>query len=251
MYQRLVIGNKIIKLEEVDSTNNYMQQLILNQQNEIEGLVVTTKNQTSGKGLGGNVWHSEKDKNLTFSILLKPNCSIQNQFLISKAISLGVLDFLNDLGLKNVKIKWPNDMYIADKKIAGILIENSVRGNNIYQSIVGIGLNVNQTKFTSYTNNPTSIANEIGKQILSLDELLNQLLFFIERRCILLKTDKADFINKDYINNLYWLNEHRNFKTNNTIFQGTIIGINSIGKLQLKVVDEIKEFDLKEIEFDY
>ncbi|PJA07278.1 MAG: biotin--[acetyl-CoA-carboxylase] ligase [Flavobacteriales bacterium CG_4_10_14_0_2_um_filter_32_8] len=251
MYQRLVIGNKIIKLEEVDSTNNYMQQLILNQQNEIEGLVVTTKNQTSGKGLGGNVWHSEKDKNLTFSILLKPNCSIQNQFLISKAISLGVLDFLNDLGLKNVKIKWPNDMYIADKKIAGILIENSVRNGSIYSSVVGIGLNVNQTDFKSNINFATSIYNEMGKEYFQLDELLKQLLFFIERRYILLKTEKVNVINQDYLKHLYWINELRNFKTKNGAFKGSIVGINSIGKLQIKKSNSINEFDLKEIEFCY
>ena len=251
MYQRLFIGNKIIKLDEVNSTNNFMQQLVLKQQNEIEGLVVTTKNQTSGKGLGGNVWQSEKEKNLTFSVLLKPNSFIQNQFQISKVISLGVLDFLNDLGLEKVKIKWPNDIYIADKKIAGILIENSVRSNKIYQSIVGIGLNVNQTNFTSYKNSPTSILNEMGKAYLPLNETLNQLLFFIEKRYLLFKADKIELINKDYIKNLYWLNEHRNFKTNKIGFQGTIIGVNSIGKVQLQVGNSIKEFDLKEIEFDF
>lgn len=251
MYQSLFIGNKIIKLDEVDSTNNFLQQLLSNNKNEIEGLVVVAANQFSGKGLGGNVWKSEKDKNLTFSVLLKPNGFIQNQFLISKVVSLGVLDFLNNLGLEKVKIKWPNDIYVADKKIAGILIENSVRNNKIYHSIVGVGLNVNQINFTSYINSPTSIFNEMGKLCLPLNETLNQLLFFIEKRYLLFKADKIELINKEYIENLYWLNELRNFKTKNNSFQGTIIGVNSIGKLQLEVGNSIKEFDLKEIEFDY
>ncbi len=251
MYQSLFIGNKIIKLDEVDSTNNFLQQLLSNNKNEIEGLVVVAENQFSGKGLGGNVWQSEKGKNLTFSVLLKPNTLIQHQFLISKVISLGVLDFLNALGLESVKIKWPNDIYVGDKKIAGILIENAVRNSKIYHSIVGVGLNVNQTNFTSYLNSPTSIGTIFGSLNLPLDELLNQLLFFIEKRYLLLKANKVEPINKDYIKNLYWFNELRNFKTKNNSFQGTIIGVNTVGKLQLQVSNNIKEFDLKEIEFDY
>jgi BirA family transcriptional regulator, biotin operon repressor / biotin---[acetyl-CoA-carboxylase] ligase len=249
MYQRLFIGKKTIKLDEVDSTNNFLQQLILNNKNEIEGLVVVAKNQYSGKGLGSNSWQSEKNKNLTFSILLKLNILIKNQFIISKVISLGVLDFLNDLGINDVKIKWPNDIYVADKKIGGILIENSVRNNKIYNSIVGVGLNVNQINFDSITNSPTSIFNETGKEYLPLNELLNQLLFFIEKRYLLIKADNFDTINKDYLNNLYWYNEIRSFQIKGEKIVGFIIGIRPNGKIQLKINDKIEEFDLKEIRF--
>ncbi len=250
MYQRLFIGNKIIRLDEVDSTNNFLQKLISNKKDEIEGLVVVTKNQLAGKGLGKNRWISEKDKNLTFSILLKPNLLIQNQFLISKVISLSVVGFLKEFGLKNVKIKWPNDIYVGDKKIAGILIENSIRNSSIYNSVVGIGLNVNQINFDSGIKNPTSIIKETRKELLSLDKTLDQLLFFIEKKYLQFKSGKIEFIHQEYLNNLYWYNEMRNFKTKNDSFKGVIIGTNSIGKLKIKVLNNVQEFDLKEISFD-
>jgi BirA family biotin operon repressor/biotin-[acetyl-CoA-carboxylase] ligase len=248
MYQKLFIGNKIIKLEKTDSTNNFLQELISDNQNEAEGLVVIAKNQSSGKGQGGNVWYSEKDKNLTFSILFHPNFLVNNQFQISKSISLGIVDFLTNLGLTNVKIKWPNDIYIRDNKISGILIENSVRNNKIYNSIVGIGLNVNQTNFDSVINKATSIYNEIGDK-LALNDLLDRLLFFIEKRYLMLKTNKIKIIDKDYIEHMYRFNEIKYFQTNGKEILGTIVGISSIGKIQLKIEDKIEEFDLKEINF--
>ena len=132
MYQRLFIGNKLINLKEVDSTNSYLKQFLSDNNKEIEGLVVVTENQISGRGQKGNSWESEKQKNLTFSIYLKPNIVVHHQFLISKAISLGIIHFLGYLGLNNLKIKWPNDIYCENKKIAGILIENNIRENKIY-----------------------------------------------------------------------------------------------------------------------
>ena len=145
MYNRLFIGNNIISLEEVDSTNRYLKDYLLKDNNTIEGLVVVATNQHSGRGQKGNTWQSEQGKNLTFSIFIKPNIQVQAQFLISKAISLGIVDFLNDVGLSELKIKWPNDIFCKDKKIARILIENTLKGNNVSNSIIGIGLNVNQT----------------------------------------------------------------------------------------------------------
>jgi len=248
MYQGLFIGNKIVKLKEVDSTNSFMQQLLSNNEKEIEGLVVVADNQTSGRGQRGNEWHSLEGENLTFSILLKPNLLIEHQFLLSKVISLGILDFLKDIGVFNVKIKWPNDIYCGNNKIAGILIENSIRNNKVVNSVIGIGLNVNQVNFEEDIKHPTSIINEIDKSFL-LEEALNQLLFFIEKRYLALKSSKIEQIDFDYLNNLYWMNEQRNFIIKNSIEKGEIVGVALIGKIQIKINDEIKEFDLKEIEF--
>ncbi|PCI94764.1 MAG: biotin--[acetyl-CoA-carboxylase] ligase [Flavobacteriales bacterium] len=247
MYQRLFIGNKLINLKEVDSTNSYLKQFLSDNNKEIEGLVVATENQISGRGQKGNSWESEKQKNLTFSIYLKPNIVVHHQFLISKAISLGIVHFLGNLGLNNLKIKWPNDIYCENKKIAGILIENNIRENKIYSSIVGIGLNVNQTTFNS-DNNPTSIGNQIKKEH-NLEELLNQLLFFIEKQYIVLKSGNEDKINTSYLDNFYWLNETRSFKINNKLTEGIITGVDIIGKLQVEINKDVETFDLKEIEF--
>ena len=248
MYQRLFIGNKRINLEEVDSTNSYMKQLIFVNDNTIEGLVVVAKNQFEGRGQQKNIWESEKGKNLIFSIFLKPNIEVGNQFLLSKLVSLGIVDFLLDKELDNVKIKWPNDIYIKDEKLSGILIENSIKGNKIYNSIVGIGLNVNQINFPSAVCNPTSLKILKGLN-LDIEECLNELLFFIEKRYLMLKSGKIDLINKNYLEYLYWLNQPRKFLVSNEIVSGIIIGVYVTGKLQLKVNDKIEAFDLKEIEF--
>ncbi|PCJ25152.1 MAG: biotin--[acetyl-CoA-carboxylase] ligase [Flavobacteriales bacterium] len=248
MYDRLFIGNKLIELKEIDSTNAYMKQFISSNNNEIEGLVVITRHQLKGRGQKGNVWESKKGMNLTFSIFLKSNTLLQNQFLISKVISLGIIDFLDELGLKELKIKWPNDIYCGNKKIAGILIENTLKKNVVRSSVVGIGLNVNQTSFHS-KNEPTSIIKELGGNFLNLDQTLNQLLFFIEKRYIILKTGNEALINEDYLQHLYWINESRNFKIKEKVVSGRIIGVNSMGKLQIMVNKKTEEFDLKEIEF--
>ena len=248
MSERLFIGNKLVELETVDSTNAYIQERILKNEKEIEGLVVVSGYQSSGRGQRGNNWLSEKGKSLTFSILLKPNVQVKNQFLISKAVSLGIIDFLFNKGLRNTKIKWPNDIYLKDKKLSGILIENSIRGNRICNSIVGIGLNVNQTEFSSTLKGVTSLKNVLGIN-LDLKESLNEVLFFIEKRYLMLKTRKIDLINTDYLENLYWINEHRKFQINEITVEGIIVGVNSIGKIQIQIENKISEFDLKEIRF--
>ncbi len=249
MYERLFIGKKNVELDETESTNTYLQHLISNNEKEVEGLVVAAENQYSGKGQRGNSWHSERGKNLTFSIFLKPNVKVKNQFLISKSISLGIVDFLLNRGLNNVKIKWPNDIYCDNKKLAGILIENSVRGDKIYASIVGIGLNVNQIKFLSSLPNPTSLSNVLGIREIDISEALNELLFFIEKQYISLKEGKAELINAKYLKYLYWLNETKKFSINKKNVEGIIIGISPIGKLQVEIKGEVEEFGLKEIEF--
>jgi BirA family biotin operon repressor/biotin-[acetyl-CoA-carboxylase] ligase len=248
MYQRLFIGNKLVSLKEVDSTNVYLKLLLARNEAEVEGLVVVAENQYAGRGQKGNEWESEKGMNLTFSIFLKPNVLVKNQFLVSKIISLGIKDFLEDLGLLRVKIKWPNDIFCGNDKIAGILIENSIKGNRICNSVIGVGLNVNQTIFNS-KNKPTSVAKELNDNSFDLKDLLNQLLFFIERRYLLLKSDKENLINPDYLNAMYRINESNRFKIYNVELAGLIIGVTSSGKLQVKINEIIEEFNMKEIEF--
>ena len=248
MYNRLFIGNKLIQLDEVDSTNTYLQNLINNNEKEIEGVVVVADNQCLGRGQRGNSWSSESGRNLMFSIFLKPAIEVENQFLISKICSLGVIDFLKNKGLDNVKIKWPNDIYFRNKKLSGILIENSIKGNKIANSIIGVGVNVNQTKFSSSLTNPISLKKVLGEQ-LDLRKSLDELLFFIEKRYLALKAKKYDLIDAEYLNYLYWKNERRSFQVNGKRVEGIIIGVESIGRLQVEIDQKIEVFDLKEIEF--
>ena len=248
MFQRLFIGNKLVQLTSVDSTNSYIKKLLNEHKEELEGLVVSTDNQTNGRGQKGSSWKTDPGKNLTLSIYLKPNILVQNQFLISKVTSLGLVDFLENLGINNVKIKWPNDIYVGSKKIAGTLIENSIKGDKVYNSIVGIGLNVNQVKF-DLENNPTSVLKEIGGGVYDLKELFNQLLFFIEKRYMMINSPRESIVNRDYMEKLYWVNETKMFKVKERKVEGIITGVSSIGKLRIKINDKNEEFDLKEIQF--
>ena len=137
------IGSYIERVDELDSTNNYAASLLLTKRLP-DGSVIVANSQVGGRGQATNKWESEPDKNLTFSIILYPEfMEITKQFEISKAISLGIVDFLKDL-VDDVSIKWPNDIYIGSRKVAGMLMEYSIRKRKISSCIVGIGLNINQ-----------------------------------------------------------------------------------------------------------
>ena len=147
------IGTYIERIDQLESTNNYAASLLLTKRLP-DGSIIVTNSQIGGRGQGSNKWESEPDRNLTFSIILYPDfVEITKQFEISKAISLGVADFLQS-HVNDVSIKWPNDIYIRKAKVAGILLEYSIRRSRISSCIVGIGLNINQIKFLSDAPNP-------------------------------------------------------------------------------------------------
>lgn len=246
MYKTLFIGNEIIRLVEVDSTNNYAQKLVL--EGAIEGCVVVADKQWEGKGQRGSFWESEDGKNLTFSVVLRPNFLVSEQFVLNKLVALGLLDLLADLGIKGVSIKWPNDIYIRNKKMAGILIENTVRGNQIKCTVVGIGLNVNQVNFSSNLFNPTSLGLELGKE-LDLEMVLNRLLFFMEKRYLLLKLGGVGLIDREYLGALYGLNVMRRYRVRDEVVSGKIKGIAKSGKLLMEIKEVVVELDLKEVVF--
>ena len=216
----------------------------------IEGTVIMAENQYAGRGQHQNGWHAEPGKNLTFSLLLKPAfLPVSSQFDLTRAISLGVFDALSPLLGEKLKIKWPNDIYYADCKLGGMLIENFVQGNQIKNTIIGIGLNVNQEEFPAHLPNPVSV-----KQILHQDYDLKALLFeicrHIERYYLNLKTGQVSFVRDAYLKQLYGLGELRSFKSQASVFKGTVAGVKDNGILIVR--DNIggeKEFSLKEIEF--
>lgn len=152
----------IIELPSAESTNSY---LAANSENLENYTVITTDHQTAGRGQRGNVWESEPGKNLTFSILLRPeHIKAAEQFVISQAVSVAIAKTLRKIVRTGgeVAVKWPNDIYVDDQKICGILIENSLMGSKICRSIVGVGLNVNQKKFSPMAPNPVSLIHITG-----------------------------------------------------------------------------------------
>jgi len=240
----------ILKFESLSSTNDKAKEII-NTNKFSEFTVILTYEQTKGKGQRENSWNSEADKNLTISILTKPIfLKITSQFYLSKAISLGIIDYLNSKK-NNFKIKWPNDIYYNDKKICGILIENSISGSTIKNSIIGIGLNINQKYFPDYLPNAISLSNILHKKY-NLEEELNLLLSSIYNKYQLLKKQEFTEIDKLYHKYLYKINKLANYKDVKSSFKGKIIGTLPEGKLIIETSkNEIRTYNFKEVEFLY
>lgn len=248
-----MIGQRIIKLESVDSTNSYVIKKLDENTQLSHGEVFIANEQKNGKGHSSNSWESEPGKNLTLSIFLQPSfLQAEEQFLLNMAISLGVYDFvLAVVRNKNAKLKWPNDIYIGEKKVGGILISHSVSGTDIMYTIAGIGLNINQMEFKSDAPNPASLIHFFGEN-LDLNVCLEKLLSCIDVRYLQLENGENNTITNDYLKGMLGYEQWRNyiFKTNN--IKAKITGISKFGMLQL--VDEYqKEFecDFKEIEFTF
>ena len=237
----------IIKLDAIDSTNNYLKKIILN-----EGItdytIVTAKFQTEGKGQLGTKWESEHSKNLICSVYKKNiNIKVQDQFVISALVSLALIKTLRKVNLSNMHIKWPNDIMSDNKKICGILIENIVKENYIKDTVIGIGLNVNQTIFNNLPN-AASIKNLIGTTC-SIDEILKDLVKNVKYYFNELDKSSINSIFEKYEDALFRINKPSTFKNSNgEVFSGYIKGVSRSGKLNVMLEDNLVEsYDLKEI----
>ena len=243
-----MIGSTIVNLDTVDSTNNYAAKELLTKSLN-EGTLFMAACQQSGRGQGSSAWESEWGLNLTFSIVLYPRrLALASQFLLSKAIALGVADFLTDL-TSDVTVKWPNDIYVGDKKIAGILIETAVSAGKFSHAIIGIGLNVNQGTFVSDAPNPVSLKNLTGENY-DLQEVLSQLCHKLDRRYFQLIGRDTNTINSDYEKSLYRRMVWAKFERDSIIFDGMITGVDSDGSLL--ITDNKGEsvgFQFKEVTF--
>ncbi len=243
-----IIGNLIVRLDATDSTNNYanrqMREIVLS-----EGTVFLAYEQTAGRGQQKNVWESEPGKNLLFSIVLYPDfLEIRRQFMLSKVVSLGIYRALNKY-VDSLKIKWPNDIYAGNQKLGGILIENSIMSGLLKSSVVGIGLNVNQTIFYSDAPNPVSL-QLLTNQHYDCEVILSEILSGINWYYALLRDGQEEAIDQEFISVLYRLNENHYFKAEDELFVGEIIGVNEIGQLLIRKTDgTIDGFHFKEVEF--
>jgi BirA family transcriptional regulator, biotin operon repressor / biotin---[acetyl-CoA-carboxylase] ligase len=253
------VGKTIKYLPTCHSTNEWCANFLENE-NVSEGFSLYTSHQTHGKGQRGNSWEAEKDKNITMSIVLKPEfLKASSQFQLNIAISLGVYvaisKFLNGFALKktsfyneNLKIKWPNDIYFSNKKIGGILIENTILGTNLSTSIIGIGLNINQLTYENEKAN--SLREILGTNYdLQIEDLMTLIFEEIEAYYLKLKAGEIEFLNQEYLKALFRINQWHNFRKNGIDFSGKINGIDNFGRLKIETQFGLEVFDFKEVEF--
>lgn len=243
-----VIGQTVVLLEQVGSTNNYATSQV--RENEVEeGTVFLAVSQTAGRGQHTNQWESEDGKNLTLSLVLHPEfLEIKDQFLLSKAVCLGIDAFLSQY-VDDVSIKWPNDIYVGNRKICGILIENAIMNGRFSSSVVGIGLNINQAKFVSDAPNPVSLFQLTGKTY-DLDQCLTELLKNIDAYYCKLIDGQIEELNRLFEAKLFRLNTWHHFKDDHHEYRGRIVGVNEIG--QLKVEEEngrLNAYHFKEVSY--
>ena len=232
--------------KQLQSTNAFALELLKNKRAE-EGLVITADVQTHGVGQRGKEWESEREKNLLMSVVLHPNITTSQQQVFNCAIALTLYDFLFAYFGAAVKIKWPNDIMVGKKKIAGILIQNKVMGTNITHAVLGIGLNVNQTKFNTYSPEATSFALE-SNAIFDVIEIRDELLTRLKQRMDNLK--QGNNMQQEYNDALYLKNKPASFQHTENKFMGIIRGITDEGALMLEQEDgDIHTYKNQEINY--
>ncbi|MDY9917398.1 BirA family transcriptional regulator, biotin operon repressor / biotin-[acetyl-CoA-carboxylase] ligase [Porphyromonadaceae bacterium NLAE-zl-C104] len=247
--EQLSKDRRIIRLEETESTNLYLKQLAREEHLE-EGSMVIADFQTVGRGQMGNSWFSSKGENLLFSLLIYPKEVLANeQFIISRIASLAVKNTL-DRFADDIRIKWPNDIYWKEQKIAGILIENDIDNKYIANSVIGIGINVNQQIFPPELSNPVSLWQIIGS-VQDRDYILD----IFQREFFLLYRDfekgEIKTIEDEYMLDLYRVNGYYWYEDKNGRFMAKVEDVLPSGHLVLKTIDteEERKYAFKEVTF--
>lgn len=227
-----IIGNNILKLDAVDSTNTYASTLLKNQKPS-EGLIIQAIHQTQGRGQMGTNWHSPAGESLTFSVILMPHfLPPDRQFYLNMAVSLGVFEYLSIKGIASRIIKWPNDIIASRKKLAGILIENSLLGNTIQHSIIGIGLNVN-SNHESLLNLATSLSVETGR-LYDLDAEIHEIAHYLDKYYGFLRMGKFEMLKQEYLKNLLGYHKPIIIKKGEVEIEVTIKDVKENGRIVLE-----------------
>ena len=236
----------IFKFDAVNSTNDLLLKWAESKSTQ-NGSIIWALSQSEGKGQHGRVWESNTGENLTFSMLIRHNdMSVMEQFIFNKAISVALMKSLHVIS-PNFEIKWPNDIYLNGKKIAGVLIENSIKGKYIDYSVIGIGINVNQKAFSKNLENASSIITETGVEI-ELENLLYQVVDHIEYFINYIHRKQCRKILKIYLSNLFRKDTISVFKKGNEQFNGIIRGVDEFGRIKIELEnDEIVLFNNGEI----
>jgi len=244
-----LIGNPHLRFQEVDSTNNFANNLA-SKSNPSEGTAISAAFQTQGRGQIGRFWESSLGKNILTSIIFKPSfLPINRQFEFTIFISVAIWRFISSK-LKNPEIcsiKWPNDIYIGNKKIAGILIQNALQGNKIKYTIAGVGININQIDFSGDIPNPTSLKIECQKEF-DVEKLLEELFLVLD--------DEYDRFMQNsrihesiYLRNLYRINQKSKFRIEDKIVEGIIRGVNDEGNLMIEHENGLAKYVFRQIQY--
>ena len=241
----------IIKLNAIDSTNSYLRQLSTKEAVK-DFTVVLANYQTSGRGQMGTQWHSQHSKNLMISLFKDVSyINIEQHFFISIVAALSILEALESFKLPNLKVKWPNDILSENKKIGGILIENVIKKGKLDASIIGFGINVNQTEFDNLPQ--ASSMRLLTGRLYELEELLQAILSKFKDYFKLLKQKEFELLKNNYEKHLFRKDKPSTFQNSEgQLFSGFIKGISNSGNLQVMIENAIiKEFDLKSITLLY
>ena len=246
----MVVANSEIShihLPEVDSTNAWLRNNLTQHRH---GFVVSADYQTSGKGQAANKWESERGSNLLFSLLLEPTkIPVEQQFLLSQLISISIVNTLREELGRPVTIKWPNDIYVGDQKLSGILIENTIMDGQLAKSIVGVGLNVNQHLFTSDAPNPVSMY-QLRNKTFDCDSLLKNLITKILLEYERFDLNQSSELQATYFKLLYRNKGFHRFKTAEAEFEAEIDSVLPTGPIRLHTKKgEYKLFAFKEVQF--
>ena len=233
-------------MSECHSTNDIAADLI-KQSAQLEGTTIITENQTQGRGQRGNQWEAEAGKNATFSIILRPTIvPIQNQFQLHLITTLAIYNSLFPILGKELKIKWPNDIYYKDRKLGGILIENSIKGHQIEHSIIGIGLNLNQSRF--HYPRAISILDITNKEI-EVNEMIEKIIIELEKKYLMLKQGQLSLLKSQYLRRLYQFNEENYYESMGHHFKGKIVMVDDHGLLHINEGEITHKFAFKEVTY--
>ena len=240
-------GSSFVILKQVDSTNNYAMAMV-HAGLAKHGNAWFSDHQTGGKGQRGKSWLTGEGQNIALTVVLNPpQLKIIHPFQLSTAVALAGFDFFSSYGGDETRIKWPNDIYWRDRKAAGILIENKFSGNLWKWSVIGIGININQTQFDESLVNPVSLVQITGKRF-DPEELARELHQLILKRTAQLLTKSYDTMLEEYNHHLYKRHQSIRLKKDNMVFETVIRGVSSKG--QLLTVDKIeRHFDFGEVEW--
>lgn len=238
---------KRISLNETVSTNRYARELPEDQNHGLT--LVTAEFQTAGRGAGTNRWESERSQNLLFSLISYPKGLLANQmFALSEVTALAIRNTLSSY-TPGFQIKWPNDIYYNDKKISGMLIENDLRGRWVHRSIIGVGVDINQTRFLSDAPNPVSLAQILGKAV-ERNQVLNSILLQFNHYYGMMEREQFSELHNRYMQHLYRRNALHPYADATGTFQARIIDVEPTGHLVLECQNgEQRRYDFKEVSF--
>ncbi len=238
---------KIIRFDEIDSTNSFLHGY--HEGDDVETVVAVAEYQTAGRGQGTNHWESERGKNLTMSVRVAPKgVKATEQYVLSMCMALAVKDALSEYS-EGMTVKWPNDIYWNDKKISGTLIETTIAGKNVKTCIFGTGINVNQTEFLSDAPNPVSIKQIVGHEV-DREELLKKVMRNLEKYLKIVYSGERKKIHDAYMNCLYRKEGVHKYRDNNGTFEASIERVEDSGHLVLRSTDgRERRYGFKEVAF--